>query len=217
MDDRNGVWLGLDLSVRGEGVMVLASAAGAALDVRSGLGGVASAVGALRELVGQAGPRLKGVCAARGPGSYVGVRSALALAIGLAQARQLPLRLVGSLAVVADTVDPSGGELLVVVAAGRGGLYLQRFRSAGATPDRHWQALGPAVTDRGPSFPAELLAGADHLLDPMDAAPQVRLPRAHPVRSGAEALARLGMRAEPTSSSYDLVSADYGARQGGAP
>ncbi|MHB1501537.1 MAG: hypothetical protein ACYCYK_10315, partial [Candidatus Dormibacteria bacterium] len=116
MDDRDAVWLGLDLSVRGEGVMVLASADGGALDARIGLGGVASAVGALRELVGQAGPRLKGVYAARGPGSYIGVRSALALAIGLAQSRQLPLSLVGSLEVVAHTADPSGGDLMVVVA-----------------------------------------------------------------------------------------------------
>lgn len=212
MADGEPLQLGLDLSVRGAGVAVLASST-ALVEVRSGLQGVASVAGAVHDLVEVAGSRLAGVVAARGPGSYMGVRSALAAAIGLAQARELPLGLVGSLLVVAHRVDPSPGELLVAVAAGRGGLYLQRFSADEEQGLSRWREAGLAMAVRGGSPPSPP-AGCDQLLDPDGVLGDPGTPRVDPVRSGEEALALVIRGGAYRSSGYDLVSADYGARQG---
>jgi hypothetical protein len=207
--------LGLDCSSRGEGVAVLTSPS-ALVELRPGLQGVASVAGAVRELVGLAGPRLSGVVAARGPGSYMGVRSALAAAIGLAQARRIPLGLVGSLLVVAHRVDPRAGQLLVAVGAGRGGLYLQRFAGDLDPGSSGWREVGQALAVRA-GTPFTIPQGCDLLLDPSGVLGGSGLEQVDPVRSGAEALALVIRRDGHRSSGYDLVSADYGARQGDAP
>jgi tRNA threonylcarbamoyl adenosine modification protein YeaZ len=62
----------------------------------------------LEALVKQAGGRpgdLDAVAAARGPGSFTGLRVGLSLAAGLAYARHIPLYLVDSLPILARRVD----------------------------------------------------------------------------------------------------------------
>ncbi len=215
MADAAPIQLGLDLSLRGEGVAVLASS-GAVLELRSGLYGVASVAAAVGDLVEVAGTRLTGVVAARGPGSYIGVRSALSAAIGLAQARRLPLGLVGSLEVVAHRVDPFAGQLLMAVGAGRGGLYLQLFRATESGEGPCWQEAGQATALRT-DLPLVLPENCDGLLDLGSVLGETGIRKVDPVRSGSEALALVIDRGAYTASSYDLVSADYGAKHGGVP
>src|ERR1700694_6168126 len=70
----------------------------------------------LEALIRQAGGRpddLDAVAAARGPGSFTGLRVGLALAAGLAYARHIPLYLVDSLPILARRAkgDPATGAL----------------------------------------------------------------------------------------------------------
>jgi tRNA threonylcarbamoyl adenosine modification protein YeaZ len=68
---------------------------------------------------------IDGVAAARGPGSFTGLRVGLSLAAGLAYARHIPLHLLDSLPLLARraTGDPAGFALRD---AGRGEVYAWR-------------------------------------------------------------------------------------------
>src|SRR5919109_5392390 len=82
----------------------------------------------LDALVRRAGGRrddLDGVAAARGPGSFTGLRVGLSLAAGIAYARQVPLHLIDSLMVLARRAsgDPATAALRD---AGRGEVYAWR-------------------------------------------------------------------------------------------
>jgi tRNA threonylcarbamoyl adenosine modification protein YeaZ len=68
---------------------------------------------------------LDGVAAARGPGSFTGLRVGLSLAAGLAYARHVPLHLIDSLPILARRAagDPAGFALRD---AGRGEVYAWR-------------------------------------------------------------------------------------------
>src|SRR5438105_627356 len=68
---------------------------------------------------------LDGVAAARGPGSFTGLRVGLSLAAGLAYARHVPLHLIDSLPILARRAagDPAG---FAVRDAGRGEVYAWR-------------------------------------------------------------------------------------------
>ncbi|MHB8508396.1 MAG: tRNA (adenosine(37)-N6)-threonylcarbamoyltransferase complex dimerization subunit type 1 TsaB [Candidatus Dormibacteria bacterium] len=71
------------------------------------------------------------VAVVRGPGSYTGLRSGLSAAAGFAFSRRLEIHPVSSLAVAAHRiVDP--GEVVALVAAGRGRVHARRFTIAGA-------------------------------------------------------------------------------------
>jgi tRNA threonylcarbamoyl adenosine modification protein YeaZ len=66
-----------------------------------------------------------------GPGTYTGVRAGMAAALGVAQARDLPLHGVGSLEVIHCGIPESdAGSGWVVADAGRGALYAARTSSA---------------------------------------------------------------------------------------
>jgi tRNA threonylcarbamoyladenosine biosynthesis protein TsaB len=71
-----------------------------------------------------------------GPGTYTGVRAGMAAALGIAQARRLPLHGVGSLEVVACAPSTSSHSAAWVAAdAGRGALYIASTTAA-ANPRR---------------------------------------------------------------------------------
>ncbi|MDQ6856690.1 MAG: tRNA (adenosine(37)-N6)-threonylcarbamoyltransferase complex dimerization subunit type 1 TsaB [Candidatus Dormibacteraeota bacterium] len=72
-----------------------------------------------------------------GPGSYSGVRAAMAAALGFAAARSLPLHGLGNLAAIAVAVTAAvGAEFTVVADAGRGGVYAARFARGAAGTDQ---------------------------------------------------------------------------------
>ena len=78
-----------------------------------------------------------------GPGSYTGLRSGIALAQGLAAARNLPLVGIGAHATLAAACGPihgaGAGRLWIAVAAGRGRLYAR----AHTWREGAWREDGP--------------------------------------------------------------------------
>jgi len=209
-----GATLAIDLSTRGDGLALVADQSGTLLASCERLAGLAGLVGAMRSLLAAPGPPVSRVVAARGPGSYMGVRSALATAVGMAQARGLPLGLVGSLVVQANRVPVEAESLLVVVAAGRGGTYVQRFRaiSEGGLPA--WMPDTQAMVTRGAVSDPGLFSPSEMVFDQTGERTDGTGPGAGAVRSSAEALALLCSRGGFEVSGYDLVSADYGVRVG---
>ena len=79
---------------------------------------------------------LEAVVVVVGPGTYTGVRAGMAAALGIAEARGLPLHGVGSLEVIANMPLPrAAGDAWVAADAGRGALYVATATAA-ASPRR---------------------------------------------------------------------------------
>jgi len=121
--------LAVDSSVRADARLALVAQGGRVVESRAQLSGMVALASAASELVSAAAGHLSQVVVARGPGSYIGVRAGMAMALGIAQGRGLPIHQVGSLEVVAATARTQPQDILVLVEAGRGGLYGQRFRA----------------------------------------------------------------------------------------
>jgi tRNA threonylcarbamoyl adenosine modification protein YeaZ len=122
--------LAIDTSSRSRIVCVLASPEGALIDATVVHGesvGAALPPALARMLVSVDAA----VVVVTGPGTYTGVRAGMAAALGLAQARALPLHGVGSLEVINCGIPDSGaGSAWVVADAGRGALYAARTSGA---------------------------------------------------------------------------------------
>ncbi len=143
------------------------------------------------------------VVACSGPGSYMGVRAGLAAALGVAQARALPLALVSSLELVQARVVAGEGALLAVLDAGRGGTYGQVRRGHGPHP------VAAALLGREQYWPAAWLAAQVAAGTLGEGRLQPPGPRwLEPVRSLASAWAMVAA-AHPGSSDYDRVAAEY--------
>lgn len=148
-----------------------------------------------RALAGMLDAEVESVVVAIGPGSYTGLRSGMAAALGVAHALGLSLHGVGSLEVIAaaHTAD-DGARVWVAADAGRGGLWLAAAEAA----DGAWRV---AVAER------VALAGFDPhgvpvlSTDPLQLAelrairPDVALARAVPIALQSPALARAGLHA----------------------
>ncbi len=87
------------------------------------------AIDALLKRQGLAPRELGALAVARGPGSFTGLRVALATAKGLALALALPITAVGTLEVEAFAYRNAGRPLCPVLDAGRGDLYIALFGS----------------------------------------------------------------------------------------
>lgn len=85
---------------------------------------------ALVSLLGVATPTA--VAVVLGPGSYTGLRVGIASALGLAHARDLPLHGLDALEVVARAAPSGAVDVEAVADAGRGALYVARYRRDGA-------------------------------------------------------------------------------------
>ena len=127
--------LAIDTASRSRVVVVRATRDGTVLgaEVVRGASVATSLPGLLqRMLTGTVGA----VVVVVGPGTYTGVRAGMAAALGVAQARGLPMYGVGSLEVIASTPVPgSYSGSWVAADAGRGALYVASTPSA-ATPRR---------------------------------------------------------------------------------
>jgi tRNA threonylcarbamoyl adenosine modification protein YeaZ len=204
--------LAVDSSVRADGLVVLADSSGRVVASRPKLADVTGLLGAIRELLDQPEARIAKVLVARGPGSYIGVRTGLAAALGVAQGRGLPVSVVGTLEVVAARIDPEPGQLLVLAAAGRGGVYGQRFGLM--SPGGPWRPLAASVVlGARAEWPSDWTESTLLLdLDGVAGPDRTSLPPIPVVRSRAEALGLL--TGQGAGSGYDHVTADYGTRLG---
>lgn len=199
----------LDTSVRGAAVVALTRRS-EVLESRKTDGSAPTLQPALAALVRRAGDQLLSVACARGPGSYMGVRSGLAAAVAVAQGRRVRLDLLGSLEIVAARLDPAGSPVLALRDAGRGGRYGQLF-SPGPEGERPWIPMGPSrLLDRDGPWPAEWSAAAA-IADPDRVAPP-GTEVAEPVRSQDEAMALAAWAARRSPVPYDLVTADHALR-----
>ncbi|HUY53984.1 MAG TPA: tRNA (adenosine(37)-N6)-threonylcarbamoyltransferase complex dimerization subunit type 1 TsaB [Candidatus Nanopelagicaceae bacterium] len=205
--------LAVDSSARADARLALVDRSGQLVEARVELTGIVALVTAAAELVDIAAGRLGRVVVARGPGSYIGVRAGMSLALGIAQGQGLPLHQVGSLEVLAATVASQRGDLLVVAGAGRGGVYGQRFRGNPGRPgERGWLPVCPSYALRpADSWPPDW-QGVDLLL----ASPELKvvsgLKPASPRLSLMEGMAQLARSDLGPASGYDLLTADYGVR-----
>jgi tRNA threonylcarbamoyladenosine biosynthesis protein TsaB len=140
-----------------------------------------------------------------GPGGFTGLRIGIATARALAQARDLPLAGVSSLAALCEGSDPqrSGGAVVGVIDARRGEVFAAspgRFEPVALKPEALAERIEPgslAVGDGAVRFRAELeRAGA---VVPVDDSPLHRV--------SALEVCRLGAAADPTDR--DALLPDY--------
>jgi tRNA threonylcarbamoyl adenosine modification protein YeaZ len=144
MDSRQRVVsiLAIDTASRSRVVCVVATPEGTLVDSEVIRGETVSA--ALPRALGRMLPLVdRAVVVVTGPGTYTGVRAGMAGALGIADARHLPLYGVGALEVVAcaDRTE-RGDDDWVATDAGRGALYVARR----ATPART-SRIGVAAFD----------------------------------------------------------------------
>jgi tRNA threonylcarbamoyladenosine biosynthesis protein TsaB len=135
---------------------------------------------AIQETMNRLGCRpgdLTAVAAARGPGSYTGLRVGLSVVQGLSVALGVPAYGIGSLAVLAAGVPPLGLPVRAVLAAGRGrfatalfqparGRYLQAGEVMGVTLDSLLRLMAERcaiVGDLDAESRARLAALGDHV------------------------------------------------------
>jgi tRNA threonylcarbamoyladenosine biosynthesis protein TsaB len=120
--------LAVDTSARGRSVAVITTSEGVLVAHRTTRALVSGAlIGPVAALLAEHGHELSAVVVAVGPGSYTGVRSGMAAALGVAQAGGIPLHGVGSLEVVAYGSADSIAGGVAVSAAGREAVYIARF------------------------------------------------------------------------------------------
>ncbi len=179
--------LAIDTSSRSRVVCVVASTAGELLNAEVIRDEPVAA--SLPRVLGRMLRRVDAaVVVVTGPGTYTGVRAGMAAALGIAQARELPLHGVGSLEVLAcgepDAVD---GDW-VATEAGRGALYAARREDA-AHPSRILVAGFDAAGGRVLTSDSLGVAGAV-VIDPARA-----LARAVPLALSGPALDLVGLTA----------------------
>jgi tRNA threonylcarbamoyladenosine biosynthesis protein TsaB len=115
------------------------------------------------EAMGQAGldyRALHAIAVNHGPGSFTGVRSAVAAARGFAFAANLPVLAVSGLEALAGLIEPCGDALVVAaIDARRGQVYAQAF-APGLRPLAEPRALSPARVAEEIGDRACVLAGS---------------------------------------------------------
>ena len=169
-------------------------------------------VTAVRDALDHHRNRIGSVVAARGPGSFIGVRSALAAAVGAAQALHCPLKLLGSLEVVAAQADPGREAAVVVADAGRGGTFGQVMTPGpGPTSRPRWLPRdGARLVGRDLPWPSEWAAPGQVIGTPGVGRELPEGSRSLPFARGRPlALAWAATLASALSTGYDRVTADY--------
>jgi tRNA threonylcarbamoyladenosine biosynthesis protein TsaB len=123
-------WLGIDTATRRASV-ALAPAPGAVRPLQPGGGHSPELLGAIEEVLAQAGATAKdlaGIGVALGPGSFTGVRVGLSTAKGLGYALGIGVGGLSTLELLARTTGlPPGSLVCAAVEAGRGEVYAAQF------------------------------------------------------------------------------------------
>jgi len=99
-----------------------------------------------------------------GPGSFTGIRVAIAAAHGLAIGWNAELRGMSSLALLAAGSD-SGGEVAAAVTGGHGELFVQQFDGLTAEPLSELRNLVPAEAAKLTTAPLVIGSGAEALVE----------------------------------------------------
>ncbi len=115
----------------------------------------------IADLLGGRAPRriLVGV----GPGSFTGIRVAVAAAHGLAIGWGAELSGMSTLALIAAGA-PAEGEIAVALTGGHGELFLQQFDAMTATPTTDLHSLVPASAAEVATAPLVIGTGAQQLV-----------------------------------------------------
>lgn len=148
--------------------------------------------------------QLDAVAAARGPGSFTGIRVGLATAAGIAYGRGIPLYVLDSLPILLAQAPAGLASVVTVRDAGRGEVFA-------------WRPLGPPIRLRAADLETWLDDGEAVIADPAGllalrspslASREVDLPRRRPL---SEALARHAYEAFMTQNPvrYHEVEALY--------
>ncbi|MBV8195940.1 MAG: tRNA (adenosine(37)-N6)-threonylcarbamoyltransferase complex dimerization subunit type 1 TsaB [Candidatus Dormibacteraeota bacterium] len=181
--------LAIDTSSRGRCVVVVAAHDGTLLraDVRTE---VAIDLVLPPALVALLDAEVDAVAVVTGPGSYTGVRTGIAAALGVAEGRRLPLHGIEATEVVAAGAVADGASRgRVVLDAGRGGIYVCAFDN-GETTTAVRDTLDGFRADGTPVFSTDDLPITG--LRRLDA--RTALARAVPVATARGAVPRDGLQ-----------------------
>ncbi len=110
-------------------------------------------VGGLVNAVGWDVDQLSGVAAARGPGSFTGIRVGLSVAAGIAYGRSIPMYAIDSLPVLAAQAPPGRSPAAALRDAGRGEVFA-------------WRSETPAIRMRAMQVCGWLLDHESVVVDP---------------------------------------------------
>jgi tRNA threonylcarbamoyladenosine biosynthesis protein TsaB len=99
-----------------------------------------------------------------GPGSFTGIRVAIAAAHGLAIGWGAELEGMSSLALLAAGAD-AGGDIAAAVSGGHGELFVQQFDAATAKPTSELRNLPPAEAARFATAELVIGSGARQLIE----------------------------------------------------
>ncbi len=155
-------------------------------DERIGRGHAERLVPMLAELIGDARP--SHILVGTGPGSFTGIRVAVAAAHGLAIGWNAQLDGFSSLALLAAGAEPDGDRVATAITGGHGQLFVQQFDGSTLQPEGEVHSLSPEDAARiisarrviGSGAPTLIEArGTGEAIDALPAAADVlRLPQA---------------------------------------
>jgi len=139
MTDGDGLTLCIDCATSHLALALVRPAAGVLVSASDDVGRAHSAVmigslSALLERAGADGRDVTRLVVGIGPGSYTGVRVAVATAKGLARAWSVPLTGASSLVALAGSRVAAGEDALAVADARRGNVYAQHVRRLASEP-----------------------------------------------------------------------------------
>ena len=130
-------------------------------DERIGRGHAERLVPMIAELLG--GRRADQILVGVGPGSFTGIRVAIAAAHGMAIGWGAELKGMASLALLASGVKLEG-EVAAAVIGGHGELFVQQFDAATSNPRSELRNLAPREAARFATAPLVIGSGAEQLV-----------------------------------------------------
>ena len=139
--------------------------------------------------------------AARGPGSFTGIRVGLGLLAGWAVASGAPCVGVGTLDAVAEAYGPAEAERIPLIPAGRGNVYRARFDAASSPPRILAGPWAGPLEDALSGEPSGVVVAPRGLLPDGPAVPGMRIATAPTsIAAGVGRIAGLRLAAGETDS-----------------
>jgi tRNA threonylcarbamoyl adenosine modification protein YeaZ len=112
-----------------------------------------------------AGRRADRILVGVGPGSFTGIRVAIAAAHGLAIGWNSKLEGLSSLALIAASASPAESEVAVAVSGGHGELFVQQFDASALEPNSELLNLPPLEAARVIKAALVVGSGAQRLVE----------------------------------------------------